>query len=62
MAEDFVVLSLVFLMLCLLGVAEGKAQVFEADSRNDGITDSRNDGKATENVVVADGFWKNWFK
>ena len=33
-----------------------RAQVFEiADSTK--VTD----GKATENVVVADGFWKNWF-
>lgn len=33
-----------------------KAQVFEvADSCK------LSDGRATENVVVADGFWKNWF-
>ena len=33
-----------------------RAQVFEiADSTK--VTD----GKATENVVVSDGFWKNWF-
>ena len=45
---------IVFLLCC--GIAEGKAQVFEvADSCK------MTDGKATENVVVADGFWKNWF-
>ena len=41
--------------LCV-GMLECRAQVFE-------IADScrMTDGKATENVVVADGFWKNWF-
>lgn len=43
------------LMLCI-GVSESRAQVFEvADSCK------MSDGKATENVVVADGFGKNWF-
>ena len=41
--------------LCV-GMLECRAQVFE-------IADScrMTDGKATENVVVADGFWDNWF-
>ena len=43
------------LMLCI-GICGARAQVFEvADSCR------MTDGKATENVVVADGFWKNWF-
>ena len=42
-------------VLCL-GLIGAKAQVFE-------IADSckMTDGRATENVVVADGFWKNCF-
>ncbi len=39
---------------CLAGI---NAQVFEVEvASNQDI-----DAKATENVVVADGFWKNWF-
>ena len=37
-------------------LAEGKAQVFEV-AEGGNLTD----GKATENVVVNDGFWKHWF-
>ena len=51
---------MVFLMFCM-GMVETQAQVFEVDSLSNGITDSRKDGRATENVIVADGFWKNWF-
>ena len=51
---------MVFLMFCM-GMVETQAQVFEVDSLSGGITDSRKDGRATENVIVADGFWKNWF-
>ena len=47
---------MVGLMLCLSAV-EMRAQVFQVA---EGATDQRNYG-ATENVVVADGFWKNWF-
>ena len=47
---------MVGLMLCL-GTVETKAQVFQVA---EGATDQGNHG-ATENVVVADGFWKNWF-
>ena len=36
---------------------EGRAQRFEVVDGGQKMTD----GKATENVVVADGFWKNWF-
>ena len=38
------------------GLAEGRAQVFEIA----GETEAQGHG-ATENVVVANGFWKNWF-
>ena len=48
---------IVFLMLGLC-MAETRAQVFQAEPG--GITDTGNHG-ASENVVVADGFWKNWF-
>ena len=47
---------IVGLMLCLSTV-ETRAQVFQVA---EGATDQGNHG-ATENVVVADGFWKNWF-
>ena len=47
---------IVFLMLGLC-MAETRAQVFQVA---EGATDQGNHG-ATENVVVADGFWKNWF-
>ena len=39
-----------------LGLMEAQAQVFEVVDGN-----QMTDGRATENVVVADGFWKNWF-
>ena len=42
-------------MLCI-GISEGQAQVFEIA----GETEAQGHG-ATENVVVANGFWKNWF-
>ena len=42
-------------MLCV-GISGAQAQVFEvADSCK------MSDGLASENVVVVDGFWKNWF-
>ncbi|MBR4730857.1 MAG: phosphatase PAP2 family protein [Prevotella sp.] len=45
-----------FIIAMCLGLMETQAQVFDvADGGN--LTD----GKATENVVVADGFWKHWF-
>ena len=47
---------MVGLVLCLSTV-ETRAQVFQVA---EGATDQGNHG-ATENVVVADGFWKNWF-
>ena len=47
---------IVFLMLGLC-MAETRAQVFQVA---EGATEQGNYG-ATENVVVADGFWKNWF-
>ena len=47
---------MVSLVLCLSTV-ETRAQVFQVA---EGATDQGNYG-ATENVVVADGFWKNWF-
>jgi len=38
------------------------AQVFEtAKADGGGLMADVSSGKATENVVVADGFWKNWF-
>ena len=49
-----------WLMVCLvlcLSTVETRAQVFQVA---EGATEQRNHG-ATENVVVADGFWKNWF-
>ena len=50
---------MVFLLLCL-SIVEGQAQVFEMlDGR--GKMEDVSSGKALENVVVADGFWKNWF-
>jgi len=45
---------IIVLMLCV-GIAVGQAQVFET-AMADGSS-----GRATENVVVAEGFWKNWF-
>ena len=47
---------MVGLMLCL-SMVETRAQVFQVA---EGATYQGNHG-ATENVVVADGFWKNWF-
>lgn len=50
---------MVFLLLCL-SIVEGQAQVFEMlDGR--GKMEDVSSGKASENVVVADGFWKHWF-
>ena len=48
-------------VLCL-SLMGAKAQVFETARADDGgmMADSSS-GNATENVVVADGFWKNWF-
>ena len=43
--------------LCV-GMLECRAQVFETVQGEVGMV---NGYKATENVVVADGFWKNWF-
>ncbi len=42
--------------MCCLGLMEAQAQVFEVVDGS-----QMTDGRATENVVVADGFWKNWF-
>ena len=39
-----------------LGLMEAQAQVFEV-AEDGNLTD----GKATENVMVNDGFWKHWF-
>ena len=47
---------LVLLFLCL-SIVEGRAQVFQMAD----VGCRMSDGKASENVVVADGFWKNWF-
>lgn len=47
------------LILCItmtIGVVVSKAQVFETVD-----AEKMSGGTATENVVVADGFWKNWF-
>jgi hypothetical protein len=41
-----------------LCMAETRAQVFETVQGEGGMV---NGYKASENVVVADGFWKNWF-
>ena len=43
--------------LCV-GMLECRAQVFETVQGEGGMV---NGYKATENVVVADGFWKDWF-
>ena len=43
--------------LCV-GMLECRAQVFETVQGEGGMI---NGYKASENVVVADGFWKNWF-
>ena len=49
----------IYIILVIAGLLSSQnilAQVFEV------ADDCRfTDGKATENVVVADGFWKNWF-
>ena len=47
--------KLLLIVLCL-GLMEAQAQVFEV-AEDGNLTD----GKATENVVVNDGFWKHWF-
>ena len=44
-------------IVLVLGVADARAQVFE--TAGDGVRTT--DGKATENVVVAEGFWQDWF-
>ena len=47
---------LVLVLVMVMGVMAARAQLFE-------IADSCKftDGKASENAIVADGFWKNWF-
>lgn len=47
--------KLLFIVLCL-GLMEAHAQVFEV-AEDGNLTD----GKATEDVLVNDGFWKHWF-
>lgn len=48
--------SVLLVLAMVFGVVSARAQLFEtADSCK------LSDGKATENVVVADGFWRNWF-
>jgi hypothetical protein len=43
-------------------MSEGQAQVFEMSAADEGVrTEVSSSGKASENVVVTDGFWKNWF-
>ena len=46
---------LVFVLAFAFGASGVRAQVFS--SAADGVSS----GKASENVVVADGFWRNWF-
>jgi hypothetical protein len=48
--------KLILLLMLCVGISGAQAQVFE-------VVDSckMSDGLASENVVVADGFWKNWF-
>lgn len=46
---------LVFVLAFAFGASGVRAQVFS--SAADGVSS----GKATENVVVADGFWRSWF-
>ena len=48
---------IILLMLCI-SVCEGRTQVFETVHGEGGLVNGCN---ATENVVVADGFGKNWF-
>ena len=48
---------IIFLMLCL-GMVEARAQVF---GTVDGDGGKDNGYNASENVIVADGFWRNWF-
>ena len=47
--------KLIIIAMCL-GLTAAQAQVFEV-AEGGNLTD----GKATENVVVNDGFWKHWF-
>ncbi len=47
---------ILMILILALGVSGVRAQVFEA---SDGYQTPG--GKATENVVVTDGFWHNWF-
>lgn len=47
---------LLFIMALCAGLTEANAQVFEVDGGY-----QTPGGKASENVVVADGFWGNWF-
>lgn len=47
-------LRLMVLFVLSLSMMESKAQVFQE------TTEAQNHG-ATENVIVADGFWKNWY-
>ena len=47
---------IIFILMLCIGISEGQAQVFEIA----GETEAQGHG-ATENVVVANGFWKNWF-
>ena len=48
---------ILFLMLCL-GMVEARAQVFGTVDDEGGKDNGYN---ASENVIVADGFWRNWF-
>lgn len=47
-------LRLMVLFVLSLSMMESKAQVFQE------TTEAQNHG-ATENIIVADGFWKNWY-
>ncbi len=55
-SSRLMVKKLILLLMLCVGISGAQAQVFE-------VVDSckMSDGLASENVVVADGFWKNWF-
>lgn len=48
--------KLILLLMLCIGISGVRAQVFETVD-----AEKMSSGTATENVVVADGFWKNWF-
>ena len=50
---------IVLLMLCMT-MLEARAQVFEMSDVSSQQSDAAS-GKASQNVVVADGFWHDWF-